>query len=89
MYFYHSGYNKLPDIQGELNIPKNQLYQNDPKRWNSVYHLLERVNEQRRAIFVYFLETHLNFENLSISPWEIVQQLITLLKLFEKVTKMN
>lgn len=46
--------------------------------------------EQRRAISVYFSESRtLNFDNLSSEQWEILQQLIKLLKPFEEVTKIT
>lgn len=89
-HFNHSGYNKLHEIQEELGLPKNKLHQDVSTRWNSTYYLLERINEQRRAISVYFAESrNLNFENLSSDQWEIVLQLIILLKPFEEVTKIT
>ncbi|KAL0811965.1 hypothetical protein ABMA28_009363 [Loxostege sticticalis] len=89
-HFNHSGYKKLHEIQEELNLPKNKLHQDVLTRWNSTYYLLERISEQRRAISVYFTEAHnLNFNNLTSSQWEIVQQLIILLKPFEEITKIT
>ncbi|CAG4954922.1 unnamed protein product [Parnassius apollo] len=89
-HFNHSGYNKLHEIQEELGLPKKKLHQDVITRWNSTYYLLERIIEQRRAISVYFAESrNLNFENLSSDQWEIVLQLIILLKPFEEVTKIT
>lgn len=63
-HFNHSGYKKLHEIQEQLNLPKNQLHQDVSTRWNSTYYLLERLNEQRRAISVNFTESHnLTFDN--------------------------
>ncbi|XP_067131335.1 zinc finger BED domain-containing protein 4-like [Centruroides vittatus] len=50
--------------------------------------MLERLLEQKRAISLYLTDTT-NISNLTAEQWEIVDQLLKLLKPFEEITKIT
>ncbi|GBP93767.1 Zinc finger BED domain-containing protein 4 [Eumeta japonica] len=88
-HFNHSNraQSKLRDLQQELNLSYHQLVQDVCTRWNSIYYMISRLFEQKRAVSLYLAETSVNFENLSNEEWQILGKSIELLKLFEEITK--
>ncbi|XP_023212104.1 zinc finger BED domain-containing protein 4-like [Centruroides sculpturatus] len=89
-HFNHSStaQEKLKKIQEELGIAKHNLVQDITTRWNSTFYMLERLLEQKRAISLYLTDT-VNISNLTAEQWEIVDQLLKLLKPFEEITKIT
>ncbi|XP_067120294.1 zinc finger BED domain-containing protein 4-like [Centruroides vittatus] len=89
-HFNHSStvQEKLKKIQEELRIATHNLVQDITTRWNSTCYMLERLLEQKRAIFLYLTDTT-NISNLTAEQWEIVDQLLKLLKPFEEITKIT
>ena len=41
----------LGHIQEQLGLKKHQLIQDEPTRWNTSYYMLDRLIEQRQAIY--------------------------------------
>jgi hypothetical protein len=54
-------------------------------RWNSTYYMLERLYEQRKAVRMYAAEH--DIPTLTVYSWGIVENIIRVLKPFEKITK--
>lgn len=88
-HFSHSqlACDKLKVIQEQLNIPVKKLIQDVETRWNSSYYMLERLLEQKRAINLYIAD-NAGLTDLTFSQWELVNNLVTLLKPFEEITKL-
>jgi len=58
-HFHHSAQSseKLEKIQKQLNIPTHKLILDCPTRWNSIYQMMKRLNEQKLAINATLPET--------------------------------
>jgi len=54
-HFKHSSAatSRLHAIQQDIGLPNHQLIQDVATRWNSTYHMLDRLSEQRRAVSLY------------------------------------
>ena len=76
----------LNNVQAQLQLPGHQLCQEVSTCWNSTFYMLERVSEQRRAITSVLPDTTCTTE-LTITQWNIVQQLILLLRPFEEFSR--
>jgi hypothetical protein len=87
-HFKHStsASSRLHELQLELNIKIVQLVQDVPTRWNSVFYMLQRLLEQRRAVTLYCAETGA-VTNLDPNQWVIAESLISLLTPFEEITR--
>lgn len=63
------------------------MIQDVPTRWNSSYYMLERLLENKRAVFVYHSEAS-NFNYvLTKQQWDLLENVLALLKPFEEATK--
>ena len=76
----------LSNAQTQLQLPVHQLCQEVSTRWNSTFYMLERISEQRRAITSVLPDTTCSTE-LTIIQWNIIQQLILLLRPFEEFSR--
>lgn len=77
---------KLAELQKEYNLPQHQLIQDVPSKWNTSFHMLERLIEQKRAIDE--LSTECNFRELiSCDQWEVMQSVCHALKPFEAASR--
>lgn len=86
-HFSHSpqACSRFETLQEENNLPKHKLIQNVPTRWNSTYHMLERMFEQKKAIVMYVLDNH-QLPSLDGNKWNLIGKLCILLKVFHKTT---
>ena len=86
-HFHHSPAARqlLSNVQAQLQLPE-QLSQEVCTRWNSTFYMLERFLEQRRAITTVLPDTTCSAE-LTISQWNMVNQLVLLLKPFEEFSR--
>src|SRR6218665_2300752 len=75
----------LKQCQKSCNVPQHALIQDVETRWNSIYLMLARLSEQRKAIILYILERR-GIENLSKQEWESVEHLIDVQKPFYDAT---
>lgn len=76
-HFNHSALacDTLKTIQDEINVQRKtkKLVQDVPTRWNSKYHMLEVLVEQKRAVSIYINEnsSNINIQNLNVNQWPI------------------
>ena len=76
----------LKNAQTQLQLPKHQLSQEVCTRWNSTFYMLHRFAEQRRAVISVLPETTCSAE-LTMTQWNIVNQLVLLLGPFEEFSR--
>ncbi len=69
-----------------MNLPKKKLIQNVPTRWNSTFHLLQRLLEMKNAIVLY--ATDYNLQVPTANEWKLMENVIRLLQPFEEHTKL-
>ena len=75
----------LKAAQQHLSLPQHRLIQDEPTRWNSTMHMLQRLQEQKRAII--FASADLNLAvQLTTSQWLLTDDLIKILTIFDQAT---
>ncbi|NWI10032.1 ZBED4 protein, partial [Crypturellus soui] len=77
---------KLAELQKEYELPQHQLIQDVPSKWNTSFHMLERLIEQKRAIDEMSIECSFR-ELISCDQWEVMQSVCHALKPFEVASK--
>ena len=75
----------LREKQAQLNVPDHQLVQDVSTRWNSTYYMLERLAEQRVAIYAVihdpsFTKPEHLYLDLKDTQWELLSRVVTVLK---------
>ncbi|KAM4676054.1 zinc finger BED domain-containing protein 4 [Discoglossus pictus] len=73
---------KLAELQNDYGLPQHQLIQDVPSKWNTSFHMLERLIEQKRAIDEMSIECNFR-EQISCDQWEVMQSVCHALKPFE------
>lgn len=83
----------LQVAQKKFKMPEKKLIQSVKTRWNSIYAMVERLIESRQCISIVLNDrntttrtTAISLE-LSESKWELLEQLVKVLKPFDLVTK--
>lgn len=68
-----------------MNLPDLKLKQDVVTRWNSTYEMLQRISQIKDAVFS---TLSLNRPDLMLGfeEWEIINELVTILKPFYEVT---
>lgn len=86
-HFHHSVNSSkvLRQAQATLGVPLHELIQDEPTRWNSTFHMLQRLVEQRTAITVATSSINLNVQLMN-SDWILAENLVKILKLFDEAT---
>ncbi|XP_040199589.1 zinc finger BED domain-containing protein 4 [Rana temporaria] len=77
---------KLAERQKEYGLPQHPLIQDVPSKWNTSFHMLERLIEQKRAIDEMSIECNFR-ELISCDQWEVMQSICHALKPFEAASK--
>ncbi|XP_012984759.2 zinc finger BED domain-containing protein 4 [Melopsittacus undulatus] len=77
---------KLAELQKEYELPQHQLIQDVPSKWNTSFHMLERLIEQKRAIDEMSIECSFR-ELISCDQWEVMQSVCHALKPFEAASR--
>ncbi|XP_033017292.1 zinc finger BED domain-containing protein 4 [Lacerta agilis] len=77
---------KLADLQKEYHLPQHQLIQDVPSKWNTSFHMLERLIEQKRAIDEMSVECSFR-ELISCDQWKVMQSVCHALKPFEVASR--
>ncbi|XP_029472094.1 zinc finger BED domain-containing protein 4-like [Rhinatrema bivittatum] len=77
---------KLAELQKEYGLPQHQLIQDVPSKWNTSFHMLERLLEQKRAIDEMSIECSFR-ELISCDQWEVMQSVCHALKPFEAASR--
>jgi len=75
---------RLKEIQTNFSLPHHKLVQDVATRWNSTYHMLKRIFEQKQAIALYSSEH--NIPNLTAANFKLIENVIVLLEQFFTVT---
>ncbi|XP_040268114.1 zinc finger BED domain-containing protein 4 [Bufo bufo] len=77
---------KLAEFQKDYELPQHPLIQDVPSKWNTSFHMLERLIEQKRAIDEMSIECNFR-ELISCDQWEVMQSVCHALKPFEAASK--
>ncbi|OCT87322.1 zinc finger BED domain-containing protein 4 [Xenopus laevis] len=77
---------KLAELQKEYDLPQHHLIQDVPSKWNTSFHMLERLIEQKRAIDEMSIECNFR-ELISCDQWEVIQSVCHALKPFEAASR--
>ncbi|KAJ8892533.1 hypothetical protein PR048_005114 [Dryococelus australis] len=78
--FSHKHVSKLlKEYNKQNNVPRHQLVQDEPTRWDSTYLTVERLLEQRRAITWLFPDLNLQTD-LSSQDWNLLEQVYSSLR---------
>ncbi|XP_047145778.1 zinc finger BED domain-containing protein 4-like [Hydra vulgaris] len=90
-HFKHSvkSYKLLRQSQKILGLPKHSIIQDEPTKWNSTFHMLNRLIEQNDAILLvtpHFPKAARQNKELSTKEWDSLVSLVAALKVFEDVT---
>ena len=86
---YHrsnSSFQNFKKIQLQLNLPDHVFIQDVTTRWNSSFHMLERLVEQRKAITAANIKCQPPAE-LNTQQWLLAEKVIKLLKVFEEAAQ--
>ncbi|XP_054261508.1 zinc finger BED domain-containing protein 4-like [Macrosteles quadrilineatus] len=75
----------LKSAQQTLGIKQHKLVQDEPTRWNSTKHMMDRLLEQRRAI-MYIVPDLKRPVELTNQDWELMASVVKLLKIFDDAT---
>ncbi|XP_063232336.1 zinc finger BED domain-containing protein 4-like [Bacillus rossius redtenbacheri] len=86
-HFKHSSHatKVLREAQKTVGSPAHRLVQDEPTRWNSILHMLERLYEQRRALALAATNLALHVK-ISVAQWELIENIIPILKIFDQAT---
>uniref|UniRef100_A0A3B4VA39 BED-type domain-containing protein n=1 Tax=Seriola dumerili TaxID=41447 RepID=A0A3B4VA39_SERDU len=82
----------LKKRQAQLNVKENRLQTDCPTRWNSTFTMLERLNEQRIPVQAVLEDetvtkpTARKALTMRASQWELIQQLLPVLRPLAKAT---
>ncbi|XP_045671415.1 zinc finger BED domain-containing protein 4 [Ursus americanus] len=77
---------RLAELQREYALPQHHLLQDVPSRWNTSFHMLERLIEQKRAINEMSIECNFR-ELISCDQWEVMQSVCHALKPFDAASR--
>lgn len=77
---------KLAELQKEYALPQRHLLQDVPSRWNTSFHMLERLIEQKRAVNEMSIECNFR-ELISCDQWEVMQSVCHALKPFDAASR--
>ena len=76
----------LKRIQESLNIPQHKLIQDVSTRWNSTYHMMKSIQEQKMALAAYAAENS-SIQQLSSHQLDLLKKCIEVLGPIEEITR--
>lgn len=76
---------ELKKAQELLNMKHHKLIQDEPTRWNSVLHMLERLFEQKQSVTLASTNLRLPVE-LTAADWNLMENVISMLNIFNQAT---
>lgn len=82
----HRAKERLAELQKEYELPQHHLIQDVPSKWNTSFHMLERLVEQKRAINEMSIECNFR-ELISCDQWEVMQSVCHALKPFDAASR--
>ncbi|XP_007952931.1 zinc finger BED domain-containing protein 4 [Orycteropus afer afer] len=77
---------KLVELQREYALPPHHLIQDVPSKWNTSFHMLERLIEQKRAVNEVAIECNFR-ELISCDQWEVMQSVCHALRPFDAASR--
>lgn len=87
--FKHSAKNTkmLKTCQAQLGLPIHRMIQDEPTRWNSSYHMLRRLLEQKEAITLTASKSDVNLSvDMNTDDWKTIECAVKVLEIFEDST---
>ncbi|XP_036067046.1 zinc finger BED domain-containing protein 4-like [Oryzias melastigma] len=78
---------KLAQIQQQLGTPLHKLINEVPTRWNSTYHMLERITEQKEAVWVSLASLRNDITPLTPEDFDVIEEILRVLSPFEQATR--
>nr|XP_054590355.1 zinc finger BED domain-containing protein 4-like [Nothobranchius furzeri] len=78
---------KLTQMQQQLGTPLHKLINEVPTRWNSTYHMLERLTEQKEAVWVSLASLKTDLTPLTPEEFEIIEEMLRVLAPFYQATR--
>ena len=78
----------LDSVQTQLQLPRHiyKLMQECSTRWNSTYYMLQRLQEQKRAVTTTLPETNCSIE-LTMVQWTTIDHIVAMLRPFEEFSR--
>ncbi|XP_029443924.1 zinc finger BED domain-containing protein 6-like [Rhinatrema bivittatum] len=75
----------LAELQHQNGLPRHQLKQEMTPRWSSMYHMLERLLEQQKAVQEYIGRHRIGMPDIVLTSahWNLIANLVALLQPFE------
>lgn len=87
--FKHSAKNTkvLKAVQKQLGLPLHAMVQDEPTRWNTTYHMLKRILEQKEAIILISAKNEIRLAaELTSDDWNNIEFAVDILEIFETAT---
>ncbi|XP_041835331.1 zinc finger BED domain-containing protein 4-like [Melanotaenia boesemani] len=78
---------KLTQMQRQLGTPIHKLINEVPTRWNSTYHMLERMTEQKEAVWVSQATLKNDITPLTPEEFEVIEEMLRVLSPFDQATR--
>lgn len=78
---------KLNQMQQQMGAPCKKLINEVPTRWNSTYHMLERMTEQKEAVWVSMASLKTDIPPLTPEDFEIIEEMLRVLSPFDQATR--
>ncbi|XP_017474208.1 PREDICTED: zinc finger BED domain-containing protein 1-like [Rhagoletis zephyria] len=87
-YFHRSivAANKLKEVQTTMNKPQLKLKMEVQTRWNSTFHMIQRLIEVQEPLEATIGVLHNPISILAANEWEVLNEISQLLKPFEDLT---
>ena len=77
---------KLAELQKEYELPQHQLIPDVPSKWSTLFHMLEHLIEQKRAVNEVSIECNFR-ELISCDQWEVMQSVCHVLRPFDAASR--
>lgn len=77
---------KLREKQRQLNKPEAKLIQEVPTRWNSAYHMLQRIIDVKEELSLAITESERSPPGLSAYEYSVIQEIVQILEPFDLAT---
>jgi len=78
---------KLSQMQQQLGIPFHKLINEVPTRWNSTYQMLERMTEQKEAVWVSLASLKPDITPLTPEEFKVIEEMLRVLVPFYQATR--
>ncbi|KAK7916289.1 hypothetical protein WMY93_012050 [Mugilogobius chulae] len=78
---------KLAQVQQQMGSPVLKLINEVPTRWNSTYHMLARMSEQKDAVWVSLAALKTDVIPLTIEEFQIIEETVKVLAPFNQATE--